>query len=405
MISLGKVYRVLADVYTKGSWIGEAIDRQGLSAEKGALRLIYGVVEREQLYEYRIGRLTDRAPKTSVKVLLKMGMCLLDTFDLADHSAVNAIAETAKKVGKGAVGGFINAVLRRYATEGGEMYPTDPDELLAVRSDRPLWLVKRYISELGRERAEKRLIAPMSAKTHIRPAFAFGQGNLLAVLVERAIPYEETPFGCYIGEVGKVSDLIRDGRVTVMSRSSIEVAASLPYLGGEILDLAAAPGGKSVWLAEHYGADVIAADRYEHRVALIGKYAARMHVSTVRPTVWDGTILREDWIERFSSVLLDAPCSGLGSIPSNPDVLIHRKEEDLTEIIRLQHILILRAAEYVTTGGSLLYATCSDLPSENEAVVRALLEERDNFTLEKEKYTDPTEGGGESYYYALLRKK
>lgn len=405
MRSLVEVYRALSDVYLKGSWIGEAVKRyDALLSDKGAYRLVYSVVEREFLSEYRIARLTEKPPKSAVKLLLKMGMALLDEFSVSDHAAVNAVAETAKKVGKGGVCGFVNAVLRRYAKEGRELYPTDPDQLLSVKTNRPLWLVKRYKKELGAQ-AESRLLAGQTVKTHIRPAFSFGKDALRGVLTERKIPFEETEYGFFIGEVGALSDIMKEGKATVMSFSSAEVCESLPYAGGPLLDLCAAPGGKSVYLAEKYKAEVVSCDLYEHRVELIRKYAERMKVSTIRPTVWDGTVLKEEWKNAFSTVLLDAPCSGFGSLASNPDIVLNRKESDLAAIIKTQKALIEKAAEYVAPGGSLVYATCSDLPSEDEIVVKGLFENREDFFLEKQNYTDPAKSGGECYYYAVLRKK
>ena len=405
MTAFAEVYYALSDVYQKGSWIGEAIKRRIPSSDKAAIRLTYSVVEREFLSEYRIAHLTDRPPKTPLKILLKMGMCLIDTFETPDHTAVNEITDLTKKVGKGGAAGFVNAVLRRYVREGRDLYPTDPDELLSVRSNRPLWLVKRYIVELGRSDAMKRLSAPHSQKTHIRPAFAFGKEALRDALDERSLRYEETEYGFYVGAVGNLSDLIAEGKATVTSWSSLDVCANVPYAEGRILDLCAAPGGKSVFLAEKYGAEVVACDVYEHRVDLIHKYASRMKTDNVKPMVLDGRVPREEWENAFSVVLLDAPCSGFGSLASNPDVVLNRTEDDLFEIIKTQKALLSVASDYVKAGGVLVYATCSDLPSEDEEVVRGLLGKRVDYTLEKQKYTDPAEGGGESYYYAVLRKK
>ena len=404
---LVEAYRALSDVYLKKTWIGEAIKRQGnaLLREKGSFRLVYGVVEHDFLFEYRISVLTEKAPKAAIKLLLKMGMYLIDCSDLPDEVAVNEIAETAKKVGKGGVSAFLNAVLRRYVREGKSLFPTDPYELLSVRANLPLWLVKRYQKELGREEAAARLMQTVTHRTHVRPSFAFGKKVLAEELEARKIECEETAHGFYLDEVGGISDLLSAGKATVMSFGSAEIASSIPYVGGKILDMAAAPGGKSVYLAEKYGAEILACDLYEHRVELIRRYAERMGVKTVKAIKADGKELREEWRDAFSVVLLDAPCSGLGSVASNPDVVLNRTESDLREIVKTQIALIEVAGNYVANRGVLVYATCSDLPSEDGDVVRVFLAKNDAFTLEKECYTDPRKGGGESYYYAIMRKK
>lgn len=406
MRGLAEAYRALSAVYREKSWIGEAIAAQGavLYENKGAFRLVYGVVEHEYLYEYRIARLVAQSPKLAVKILLKMGMYLLEESKLPSHAAVSEIVDTAKNVGKGGVAGFLNAVLRRYDGEGRDILPTDPDELLSVRANLPVWLVRRYERELG-DGAAARLTAPRTAKTHVRGAFSYGKEALLAELTKRSIDYEETKYGAFLREVGTISDLLAEGKATVMSYGSAEVADAVPYAGGEILDLCAAPGGKSVYLSEKYDAPVLACDVYEHRVDLIRKYASRMGARQVKAILSDGTKARGEWRERFPVVLLDAPCSGLGSLASNPDVALNRTERDLDEILALQDRLIAVAGEYVAAGGCLVYATCSDLPSEDHDVVSAFLRKTAGFAVEKERYTDPAEGGGESYYYAILRKQ
>ena len=406
MKGLVEAYRALTDVYQGGAWIDEAIRKQGapLLDNKGAFRLVYGVVEHTYLYDHRLARLTERAPKSPVRLLAKMGMYLLDESALPAHAVVNEIAETAKKVGKGGVVGFLNALLRRYATVGKELMPTDPDELLSVRANLPLDLVRLYVGECGREGAERRLLVSRRTETHVRPAFAFGKERLAETLRERGIAYEETPHGFYLRSVGEIVDLLNEGKATVMSYGSAEVASAVPYAGGEILDLCAAPGGKTVYLAEKYAAPVLACDLHEHRVALIEAYAARMHVANVTAARADGTVLREEWRDRFATVLLDAPCSGLGSLGTNADVALRRTVSEIRALRATQYRLIRNAGEYVRRGGCLVYATCSDLPSEDEDVVRAFLSENAAFSLEKECSVDPEKCGGDAYYYAILRK-
>ena len=213
MKGLVQAYRALTDVCLNGDWIGEAVKKQGgaLYENKGSYRLVHGVIEHEFLYEYRIARLAEKPPKSAVKILLKMGMYLLDFSDLPAYTAVNEIAETAKKVGKGGVCGFLNAVLRRYAAEGKDLNPETPDETLSVSANLPLWLVKRYRAEWGKE-AEKRLTAPCTALTHIRPALSFGKKALGDALRERGIDAEETAYGFYLGAVGEIADLLKEGK-------------------------------------------------------------------------------------------------------------------------------------------------------------------------------------------------
>lgn len=407
MVISPAVYYALSDIYTKGSWIGEAIKHHlpGFMMEPMYFRLVHTVVERDYLTEYRISRLTDRPPKTSVKIILKIGMALLDVFNIPEYAVVNDVTEMTKVVGKRGVSGFVNAVLRRYAREGRELYPEDPVENLAARANRPRWQVDRYINELGMEEASRRLLTVKTEKAHIRPARSFGKEALKQALDEMKCIYEETEYGFYISGDCKWHGLYIEGKATAMAWSSIDVCESVPYEGGMILDLCAAPGGKSIYFAEKYGAKVVSCDKYIHRVKLIKEYARTINAKGISTILLDARDLIPEWKGQFPVVFLDAPCSGFGSLATNQDVVLHRTKEDVEEIIKLQRELISVAAEYVAAGGVLVYATCSDLPSEDESIVRSLLENRNDFSLEKEKHTDPIKGGGESYYCAVMRKK
>lgn len=407
MVISTAVYYALSDIYTKGSWINEAIKHYlpGFMMEPKYYRLVHTVVERDFIAEYRISRLTERPPKTSVKIILKIGMALLDVFDIPEYAVVNDVTEMTKALGKSGVSGFVNAVLRRYAREAREWYPEDPVENLAARANRPLWQVRRYIKELGMEEASRRLLTVKTENTHIRPLRSFGREALRKKLDDMGCFYEETEYGFYINGECKWHGLYLEAKATAMSWSSIDVCESVPYEGGMILDLCAAPGGKSIYFADKYGARVVSCDKYIHRVKLINEYIFATKTKGISTIISDARYPIPEWKDKFPVVFLDAPCSGFGSLATNQDVVLHRTEKDVEEIIKLQKELISVACEYVADGGVLVYATCSDLPSEDEEIVRSLLDKRGDFSMEKEKHTDPAKGGGESYYCAVLRKK
>ncbi len=408
MRGLSEAYAALTDVFVKKSFVGEAVKKQGaaLTASKGSLRLTYGVIEHSFLFDYQIARLVPKAPKTAVAVLLKMGMYAIKYMDeLPDFAAVDEIVKTASAVGKGGVKGFLNAVLRKYAEKEKDLLPESPIERLSVMSNRPIWLVNRYRKELGAEKAEKILLAKGTTSTHVRPSFAFGKENMRATLEERKIEFEETPHGFLIGSVGTISDLIEEGKVTAMSEGSIEIAeAALPF-EGNVLDCCAAPGGKAVYLAERSKGKVYATDLYPHRVELIKRYAERMGVKNVVAEVKDQTMFDPLFENAFSRVLLDAPCSGLGTLPSNPDVVLFKTNADVDALVALQRALLRNVSRYVKKNGQVIYSTCSDLPSECGENVRAFLSENGAFKLVKEKYTEINEKGGEGFYFAVLEKQ
>ncbi len=406
MKGITEAYRALCDVYIRGSYVGEAVKAHRLSACPAALRIVYGTIERHYLYEYRLGSLTEKMPKTAVAILLKMGMYLIDCMDdIPNYAAVNEIVRAAKSMGKGRLSGFINAVLRQYAENGKALLPTGEIERISVESNRPLWLVERYIRECGKEKAIEILFSKGSEKTHVRPSVSFGKDALRRYLEENGIEYVETAYGFLLSKVGRLASLFAEGKATVMSLGSLEICAALPETKGDILDMCAAPGGKAVYLAERTEGTVLACDIHPHRVELIRAYAERMQVRNIELRVADHTVYDSALKDRFSAVLLDAPCSGLGTLASNPDVVLHRKEEDLDEIIRTQKALLENASKYVRSGGTIVYSTCSDLPSENESVVKDFLLSHPEmyFVREMRMLTDSL--GGEGYYYAVLEKR
>lgn len=408
MRGLVEAYGALTDVFVRKCFIGEAVKKQGaaLTASGGSLRLTYGVVEHSFLFDYRISRLVSKYPKTPVAVLLKMGMYAIDYMDeIPPFAAVDLIVKTACAVGKSGVKGFLNAVLRKYLAEGRDLAPENEIERLSVTSNRPAWLVRRYIKELGKESAVRLLSAKGTSETHVRASASFGKDNLRAALAEKGVAFKETPHGFLIRSVGALSDLFERGKATAMSLGSAEICEAALPAEGNILDCCAAPGGKTVYLAERVKGKVLATDLHPHRVELIKKYAERMGVKNVEAKAADQTVFDPACEEAFSLVLLDAPCTGLGTLPSNPDVALFKTNDDVDALVRLQRALLDNVSRYVRCGGKLVYSTCSDLPSECGENVRAFLAKNENFSLLKEKYTQINEEGGEGFYYAVLEKK
>ncbi len=408
MRGITEAYYALSDVYIRKSFVSEAIKKQGaaLSLSKGALRLTYGVIEHNFLFEYQLSRMVEKMPKPSVSVLIKMGMFAIRYMDdIPDFAAVDEIVKTARAVGKSGVSGFINAVLRRYAKEGKELYPSDSLERLSVDSNRSLPIVKRYVQELGEEKAAEILLKKGTDRTHVRASFSFGKKNLITFLSDNGIAFEETEAGALVSEVGKLSSLFSSGNATVMSLGSAEIAEAAFPFEGDVLDACAAPGGKSVYIAERSKGIVIACDKYPHRAELIRKYAERMKVTNLRAETMDSCVFIPDYEEKFGLVLLDAPCSGLGTVASNPDVVLNRTPKDIDELIAIQRQLLSNVSRYVKKGGKMIYSTCSDLPSEDGENVARFLSERKDFALLREKYTETNDKGGEGYYFAVMERK
>jgi 16S rRNA (cytosine967-C5)-methyltransferase len=201
------------------------------------------------------------------------------------------------------------------------------------------------------------------------------------------------------GALGRLGDDLRDALV-VQDEGSQFVAESVGAVAGDrILDPCAAPGGKTLWLREAVGLEglVIACDYRPKRVALLARQVA-------------GPIVRLDaaaplpFPAVFDHVLLDAPCSGLGTLRRDPDLKWSRRPDDLPRLAAEQGRMIAAAAGAVRPGGTLTYATCSSEPEENEDVVLRFLEAHTGYTRVRERRTWPFTDGADAFYAAQLRR-
>lgn len=186
-----------------------------------------------------------------------------------------------------------------------------------------------------------------------------------------------------------MADIARDadflaGNFSIQSESSMMACMAVaPKRGMKVLDCCAAPGGKSCYLAEMMGGTgrVQAWDLYPHRVALIEAQIKRLGLENVRPMTRDAATHRADLDRTMDAVLLDAPCSGLGVISEKPDIKLHVSEDSINELTALQSRLLDTVCEYVRTGGTFVYSTCSVLKDENQRQIEAFLERHPDFRI------------------------
>ena len=153
---------------------------------------------------------------------------------------------------------------------------------------------------------------------------------------------------------------------------------------GRVLDVCAAPGGKSFAAAIAMGdrGEIISCDLHENKLKRIREGAARLGLTSIRAEAADGRVFREEWRDGFDLVLVDAPCSGLGILRKKPDIR-RKKADDLFTLPMVQNAILENAARYVRPGGTLLYSTCTILPEENEEVVDAFLGTHPEFSRER----------------------
>lgn len=275
--------------------------------------LVYGTTRMRRACDALVDRFVSKQPSPEVRTVLRMGAYQLHFMQVAPHAAVSETVELAPKAARG----FVNAVMRRVADTPME-WPSD-----AIRLSYPTWMVERLVSELGHDDAMA----------------------TLAVMNEAASVTER--------EDGYTQDL-----------GSQWVAAAVPAAAGDlVLDVCAAPGGKSTAIAAA-GAFVVAADLQPQRVGLITNNVVRLKATGVAPIVADAT--RPPFrFEAFDHVLIDAPCSGLGSLRRRADARWRILPNDITELAALQQRMINECAPLVKVGGSLVYSVCTLLAAES----------------------------------------
>lgn len=374
-----------------------------LSREDAALatEITYGTLQRQNTLDWMLAPFLRREMSELdgwVRNLLRLSVYQLVYLDrVPAHAVVDEAVKLAKKWGNAGVGGFVNAVLRNFLRHPERRHISDdlpPIRRLALEFSHPKWLVRRWLSQYGRERTEA-----IMRHNNGRPVQAVrvnrlkcGREELLDRLRQQypgdwqVSPIAEQGLR-YVGNAPLAySRWYREGWLTIQDESAQLVSEILdPQPGMRVLDACAAPGGKTTHLAERMEdrGTVVAWDVYDHKVKLVQQAARRLGLSSITVERFDAR-LGPDWPgEPFDAVLLDAPCSGLGVLRRRPEIKWTRREDDIPNLVRLQRELLDGVAPLVRPGGILVYSTCTLEREENEANVAWFLERHREFQLDR----------------------
>lgn len=409
-VALRVVRRVSEGAYADRAFRAEA-GRAGLSAaDRGfAQQLAYGTVQRRRTLDHVIERLASRPlAKLDPPVLdaLRIGVFQILFMDsVPDHAAVGETVQVAKG-NRGS--GMVNAVLRRATTEGGALLAELSDEDpagAAILHSHPDWLVEMWWQMLGRDETLELL-----ARNNEPAENAIRVNTLVTTAPEVAAslgvpshPAPGLPEGLVLDAAFDVegSQLFANGSLTPQSRASMLVARALdPQPGERIADLCAAPGAKTTHIAALTGdgARITAVERNAARADALRENCARMRVASVDVIVDDARAVTGE----FDRVLLDAPCSNLGTLAGRPDARWRKTPEQVAELAQLQSELLDSATDRLAPGAVLVYSTCTISPDENERQVAALLERRPQLRLAGEQRTLPHREGTDGFYIARI---
>lgn len=362
-----------------------------------ATELVYGTLRWRGRLDYLISRALDRdlaKLEPLVTSALRVGAYQLFFSDrIPASAAVDEAVRCVRAMGIERATGLVNAVLRRLAREGDAIalpaLEDDPLEHLVHACSLPPWLAERWLAQYGPEEAAElaRTLnepAPLTVRVNRTKT---SREALLPTLRERhpdALPCRFAPDGIVLGRKGDVGQdpSFVAGEISVQDEASQLVVELLdPRPGDRVLDVCAAPGTKTAAIAERLNGEghVLALDRHARRLALVGRGVRRLGLGGVATLERDATKSLADLGERdgpFHRILVDAPCSGLGALRRNPDARWRLRPEDLPELARVQREILESAAGLLAPGGTLVYATCTVTPEENEGVVKGFLATR-----------------------------
>ena len=389
--------RVVRRVFEQGAYADRALTAEaaGLDPRERAfaMALTYTTVQRRATLDHVLVELTGRPVEKLQPALLaalRLGLAQLLFLDgVAEHAAVHESVELAKTISRGA-GGLANAVLRRAAREGRGLLAGLDDATpagAAIAHSVPVWLAEMWFEQLGADRA-RALLATVN-----RPAESALRVNTLVSTVEEVSaqlpiasrPADGIPEGIVLDGPFDVagSELWRRGAIMAQSRGSMLPARVLdPQPGDRVLDLCAAPGAKTGQLAALTGDSgaLVAVERHDGRARALRATLERMQVTGADVRTADGREVGD--ASAFERVLVDPPCSGLGTLQSRPDLRWHASREQVSQLPEIQLALLRAGAAAVAPGGRLVYSVCTISAQEGEGVVERFLAGAPQFGVE-----------------------
>lgn len=384
----------------RGAWsdltLSSAIRKAGLDARDAAFctALCAGVLQNRVLLDYQIAAYSSlRMNKISPFVLnvLRAAAYQIVFMDRVPHAAaVNTAVAMIRHSANPKAAGFANAVLRRISEHADNLRLPDARDLvqyLSVKYSHPVWLVKYYLKCFGGE-AEEALAAnnaapPVTARVNTLKATHEEAVRALKAEGVTVWTHAFLQDALILSHSGAIETLaaFQKGLIAIQDAASqLDVMALAPQPNEQVLDVCAAPGGKTFAMAalmENRG-DIMACDIYEQRLRLIEKDAARLGARIVTTKLSDGTVGEPAFAGRFDRVLVDAPCSGMGVIRRKPEIR-YKNPEETAKLPAVQRAILENAAHTLKTGGTMVYSTCSVMEEENAAVVRAFLKQHEEF--------------------------
>lgn len=358
--------------------------------------------------------------KPVIRNILRMSVYQIKYMDsVPDSATCNEAVKLAVRRGLGGLKGFVNGVLRNISRNKDQIrYPLEekePEEYLSVTCSVPLWIVQQWTQEYGYDRTKQMCqsfleSAPLSIRTNLQQTTP---QHLKKKLEKEGVSVEENPefsYAFFISGYDRLDALeaFCEGLFSVQDMASMYVAEAADVQpGAYVIDVCAAPGGKSMHLAEKLqGTGMVEArDLTEYKVDLMEENIARCQLKNMKAVQWDATIKDADSVEKADVVIADLPCSGLGVMGRKPDIRYRVTPEDVQALAALQRKILSVVQEYVKPGGTLVYSTCTVTRAENDGNVQWFGEQYPEFQFENMRQLYPGEGRHDGFFIAKWKKQ
>lgn len=380
------------------------------------LELVSGTLRMRGAIDYqlsqRVKRPLAKLDAVVLRILRVSAFQLIYLSRLPASAVINDAVELTRRAGKSSASGLANAVLRAVSRERETLtWPADTDpEYLAITHSHPQWLIDRWVARYGLDSTTAWLdfnnqaaALCLAANRHLTT-----REGLAEELLSDGVTTKPTTRALNGLEVidgrALATRAFREGRCIVQDEAS-QLIGDLAYASarGRVLDLCASPGGKTLALSAAKGTRVVASDVRPNRVRLLARTLSRCRVPNVAVLhVADGALPFND--ETFDLLLIDAPCSGLGTVRRDPDIRWRRTPQDLPRFAAAQRALLDRSSSLVKRGGTLIYSTCSSEPEENAEVIAAFLAAHPEFAESARHETLPFRDHLEAFFASVLKR-
>ncbi|MGI6679427.1 MAG: 16S rRNA (cytosine(967)-C(5))-methyltransferase RsmB [Dehalobacterium sp.] len=362
--------------------------------------LVYGTIRMQGRIDYILGLFIKKPLNTLplwILLILRLGVYQIIFLDkVPERAAVNESVQLTKKYGHAGTVKFVNGVLRNVARQKEKLkYPSleeDPPKHISLHYSHPQWLVERWLEQFGPEETIN-----LCSWNNTSPQVTLRTNTLRTTRDDLIIrlggegvksqPGRIVPESILVTGASSLTSLpsYQAGLFQVQDEGSMLVAHVLaPKPGSRMLDLCAAPGGKTTHAAQlmkNHGV-IKAFDLYPHKLTLVNESCQRLGVSIVETSVQDATQLPDSLQHWADFCLVDAPCSGLGVLRRRPDARWRKESKKIDELVVLQKKILTAAAKTVKPGGILVYSTCTITPEENKKMIHWFLAEHQEYVLD-----------------------